>query len=109
MFSLIIGILILIAFLSWYDVEHFYGSSVNLKPNYRDFKNFAAYTPFPINDYPDNCQMDFNCSNYPYDSNDMHASVCRRCTDGVNSLRLHRATHVQGRSVGRPREVVRLC
>lgn len=58
-----------------------------------------------------NCNMRYDCSNYAYDSNDNHMSVCRRCKNElVPEIPSHNTIHskVLGKSPGRTNQPRRL-
>jgi hypothetical protein len=58
-----------------------------------------------------NCNMRYDCSNYAYDSNDKHMSVCRKChSELVPEIPSHNTIHnkVLGKSPGRPNQNRRL-
>ena len=66
-----------------------------------NFKNFGTNGITPPFLKCSSCNLQFDCSNYPYEVDDKNASVCTRCTDKVsldnNNL------PVYAKSVGKPR------
>ena len=77
-------------------------NAVNINSNQNlHFKNFTTngITP-PFVKCP-SCNLQFDCSNYPYDVDDKNATTCTRCSDKVsldnNNL------PVYAKSVGKPR------
>ena len=98
--------------------EHFMGgswgeepiSNVNLgKPtNYGNFGTEGFYPP-KMRCYDQ--QLDFNCSNYVYNSNDKHMNVCKsqkNTTIPYLPDNTYIPSHVLGRSAGRPRQCRKL-
>ena len=58
-----------------------------------------------------NCNMRYDCSNYAYDSNNNHMSVCRRCKNElVPEITDHKTlnSNVLGKSPGRTNQPRRL-
>lgn len=77
-------------------------NAVNINSNQNlNFKNFGTngITP-PFVKCP-SCNLQFDCSNYPYDVDDKNSSVCTRCTDKI-SLNDNNYP-VYAKSVGKPR------
>jgi hypothetical protein len=77
-------------------------NAVNLNSNQNlQFKNFGTngITP-PFLKCP-SCNLQFNCSNFPYDVDDKNASVCSTCTHKV-SLDSNNMP-VYSKAVGKPR------
>jgi len=66
-----------------------------------NFKNFGTNGITPPFLKCSSCNLQFDCSNYPYEVDDKNASVCTRCTDKVsldnNNL------PVYAKSAGKPR------
>jgi len=77
-------------------------NAVNINSNQNlHFKNFGTngITP-PFVKCPA-CNLQYDCSNYPYDVDDKNESVCTRCTDKIS---LNNNNYpVYAKSVGRPR------
>ena len=80
----------------------------NKNPNYRDFTIIGKLPPDPIGD---SCHLDFGCTNFPYDVDDINGNVCRRCDPNAinkNYNQLDKPIYVMGREAGRPRQYRRI-
>jgi hypothetical protein len=77
-------------------------NAVNISSNKNlNFKNFGTngITP-PFLKCP-SCNLQYDCSNYPYDVDDKNASVCTKCHEKVS---LNNNNYpVYSKSVGKPR------
>jgi hypothetical protein len=87
-----------------YEYEPPYTSNavnINTSPNSLNFKNFGTngITP-PFLKCP-SCNLQFNCSNYPYDVDSQNESVCTSCN---NKISVNDNNYpVYAKAVGRPR------
>jgi hypothetical protein len=77
-------------------------NAVNINSNQNlNFKNFGTNGITPPFLKCSSCNLQFDCSNYPYDVDDKNASVCTKCTEKVsldnNNL------PVYAKSAGKPR------
>ena len=75
-------------------------SSINFNNKNLNFKNFSTNGNHPPFLKCPMCQLDFDCTNYPYDVDDNNVSVCTNCIDRLD---LNGNNPVLGRSPGRPR------
>ena len=77
-------------------------NAVNISTNQNlNFKNFGTNGITPPYLKCPSCELQYDCSNYPYDVDDKNASVCTRCTDKV-SLNNNNFP-VYANSAGKPR------
>lgn len=77
-------------------------NAVNLSPNKNlNFKNFGTngITP-PFLKCP-SCNLQYQCSDYPYDIDEKHGNVCHKCFEKVSFN--NNNLPVYAKSVGRPR------
>jgi len=77
-------------------------NAVNLSPNKNlNFKNFGTngITP-PFLKCP-SCNLQYQCSDYPYDIDEKHGNVCHKCFEKVSFN--NNNFPVYAKSVGRPR------
>ena len=78
-------------------------NAVNLSnnPNTLHFKNFGTNGITPPYLKCSSCNLQFDCSNYPYDVDDKNATVCTTCN---NKVSLDNNNYpVYSKAVGRPR------
>ncbi len=80
--------------------------NINSNPNNLNFKNFGTngITP-PFLKCP-SCNLQYNCSNYPYDNDSNNMSVCRTCNTDVSVNNDNYP--VYAKAVGRPRQCQKL-
>ncbi len=75
--------------------------NINSNPNNLNFKNFGTNGITPPFLKCSSCNLQYNCSNYPYDVDDNNASVCTSC---YNKISVDDNNYpVYAKAVGRPR------
>ena len=87
-------------------INTFKGAMYNNKIN-SNFGNFGIIGDYPAIPVADNCQLDFNCTNFPYESDDKNVSVCRRCNGSIfknYNIKGYEPLDVYARATGKPRQ-----
>ena len=75
--------------------------NLNSNPNTLNFKNFGTNGITPPFLKCASCNLQFDCTNYPYDVDDKNASVCTKCHEKVS---LNNNNYpVYARAAGKPR------
>ena len=87
-------------------VNNFKGALYNnsMNSNYGNFGIIGDYPAIPVSN---NCQLDFNCTNFPYTSDDKNVSVCRRCNGSIfknYNIKGYEPLEVYARATGKPRQ-----
>ncbi len=76
-------------------------------PYYKqNFQNFTKFGKIPPNPVATTCFLDFDCVNYPYNSDERNGNVCKRCVPNPLKQNYDKsATYVMGREAGMPRQI----
>jgi hypothetical protein len=77
-------------------------NAVNIYSNQNlNFKNFTTNGVTPSYIKCPSCELQYDCSNYPYDVDDKNMSVCTKCNEKVSVN--NNNFPVYAKAVGRPR------
>jgi hypothetical protein len=85
------------------------GVNFDLSTNRTNIKNAGVKCPQPPYQRCYECDLDFQCSNYPYELSDTNESVCSKCNLlNKNNHQYYNSPTVMGRAAGRPRQCRKL-
>ena len=76
-------------------------NAVNLTNTNLNFKNFTTNGITPSYLRCPSCELQYDCSNYPYDVDDKNASVCTKCFEKISVN--NNNYPVYAKAAGRPR------
>ena len=76
-------------------------NAINLNNNNLNFKNFGTNGITPPFIKCANCNLQFDCTNFPYDVDDKNVNTCTKCNEKI-SLNKNNFP-IYARSVGKPR------